>query len=1524
MDGVYILRTFTSWYSITLSTGNEQYSQDSSEVFSEFKEFVSGYGTKQLWIDRSTCHITESLVSLTDEEPIEQTSINAFLGVVEVLNTYHLAVVVQSELVTELDLPNLSLDKAERGRIYTIKQARFFPINSSSFVYTPMNLVNVTNFGNLSNFTNLKNFGNVGNLGNIAVSGCGEQVELTTEVYRIIENLEKILSTGYFYSFDTDLTRSLQNLYSHKYFPINKSNPVLNTKSSDDSNKDKSSNEILYNISDEEYNWCYNMSKNIPKGWTTVLIQGFVGYITSEVDGDFVEILLIGRRNVKRSGTRFVARGIDEQGNTANSVETEMRVRINFKDWYSYVQCRGSVPIFWEQLNFTAPVNLYNHHLNIDAFSNHINQLKERYEPLELVLFINLLDIKDNERILTNSFQNLVQQYSRNNPVKSDNGSGDVGGMVKLVMENYNYNVNAKWCTNDVLIDYISENLLTHLNTISYFHETYGHKNDGDSGDRKVELQKGVVRTNCLDCLDRTNIFQYVLSWVIFNNILQNHTKRGFETGNKVSSVDQSQQLITPINNSGMDEDSELENNDLLNKFTQLWCDHGDYISIHYSGTQSTLSERVKQNNTSINSLLHYGKTMVQRVYSSVFQDSQRQQIYDILTSYNYNGVGREPLKRSLLYSKYYIQDPFSQADNPQNDSGLSDPPQGLNQGEGDEEDNLEDEDEEDEENIDVDLEVSSIFDRLNDKISKITGKSKPKPELLDFQPDSTDVKDGEYNEEMMRLNSDDLKVWFGSWNIGAHVVEVDDNLINWIELDTLQCDLYVFSFQEFVELNFINIATGKRDENKENEFERLIENVFEIATDEKYYKVSSIAMTGLYLVIYAKLSLKPHIKELLNTNVKTGLNLNIGNKGCVGIRFKIYDHHMSFLNLHLNFGKNLNISRIDLIDYVLKNSFKDHNISVLEDDLFVLGGDFNFRIQLDKDVVINHLKRLEFAKLFQYDEFNMSKMIGIPVLQYLNEPKIQFLPTYKYKDGTKFYTTKRSPAWCDRIIYGGKLNQKQKVHVLNYKRNDNLIMCSSTSSSSTSSLKLYLHNTTITTTKDGLIAIATIKVTKQGGSTPYSGDINSITANLGKTGTQLQTNSPLNGGDILNLNGEAAVAGSAPITIKGTIIVTKSGTLGGSLTLNGRLAGKLTLENGSGNIKVTIGTGNTLNATNPTNLELAGINVTGGSNLKGTATITITTTKPTDDLTNITGPVNITISKLTKADGGQLRVSTTLNQGDTLILVGTATAGTKRLNVSGTIKITGTGQLSSPLTFGGDITGSLNQFTNATDGVKVTGSGTLTLNGAKLPVLKNTNFSLTSDNKRALTSRLVTKSTISVGTKTNPGKVTISGLTIVPVCTTITGTSSSNGLKADLTDVTFTQTATGLTKYTGQNIDLSTGLSNATVEITKDKVKNLSGGTPLQTGTNLDPDDTLNLKITPQSGTGTKLEGKIHVKSDGKSLGNNLNLAGGIETSINGLNGSGGTLTGSVTITNMKYDPNEFHVNHQSDSCVLVPLNYI
>lgn len=42
-----------------------------------------------------------------------------------------------------------------------------------------------------------------------------------------------------------------------------------------------------------------------------------------------------------------------------------------------------------------------------------------------------------------------------------------------------------------------------------------------DKNKRLISLQEGVFRTNCIDCLDRTNVVQSMLAWRSLSKVLQ-------------------------------------------------------------------------------------------------------------------------------------------------------------------------------------------------------------------------------------------------------------------------------------------------------------------------------------------------------------------------------------------------------------------------------------------------------------------------------------------------------------------------------------------------------------------------------------------------------------------------------------------------------------------------------------------------------------------------------------------------------------------------------------------------------------------------------------------------------------------------------------------------------------------------------------------------------------------------------------------------------------------------------------------
>lgn len=57
---------------------------------------------------------------------------------------------------------------------------------------------------------------------------------------------------------------------------------------------------------------------------------------------------IVSRRGIHRAGTRLFSRGIDATGNVSNYVETEQLIEVN-GDRSSFVQTRGSIPLFWYQ-----------------------------------------------------------------------------------------------------------------------------------------------------------------------------------------------------------------------------------------------------------------------------------------------------------------------------------------------------------------------------------------------------------------------------------------------------------------------------------------------------------------------------------------------------------------------------------------------------------------------------------------------------------------------------------------------------------------------------------------------------------------------------------------------------------------------------------------------------------------------------------------------------------------------------------------------------------------------------------------------------------------------------------------------------------------------------------------------------------------------------------------------------------------------------------------------------------------------
>jgi hypothetical protein len=155
---------------------------------------------------------------------------------------------------------------------------------------------------------------------------------------------------------------------------------------------------------------------------------------------------------------------------------------------------------------------------------------------------------------------------------------------------------------------------------------------NGDFENDEPKMQNGVARTNCIDCLDRTNAAQFVIGKRALGHQLE---ALGIITGHSLE-----------------------YDSDLVNTFTHMFHSHGDTIAIQYGGSHlaHTLSTYRK-----LNEWKNHSRDMVEsfkRYYHNSFLDSQRQEAYNLFLG-NYVFVQGAPMLWDLPSDHYlHYQDP--------------------------------------------------------------------------------------------------------------------------------------------------------------------------------------------------------------------------------------------------------------------------------------------------------------------------------------------------------------------------------------------------------------------------------------------------------------------------------------------------------------------------------------------------------------------------------------------------------------------------------------------------------------------------------------------------------------------------------------------------------------------------------------------------------------------------------------------------------------------------------------------------
>ena len=193
---------------------------------------------------------------------------------------------------------------------------------------------------------------------------------------------------------------------------------------------------------------------------------------------------IFSRLSCERAGTRFNVRGANDEGHVANFVETEQLIYGDQGDLSSFLQTRGSVPIFWEQPGVQVGSHKVRFSRGVEtsapALERHLRLMQQRYHDTAIVnlLSLNMVGAKEGEAQLREYFQADQRRFMESMP---------------HIMFDYHQECKGGHFENLVKLKHSLQGILDR-------HSFFVVKNKEVHSE-----QKGVVRTNCLDCLDRTN-----------------------------------------------------------------------------------------------------------------------------------------------------------------------------------------------------------------------------------------------------------------------------------------------------------------------------------------------------------------------------------------------------------------------------------------------------------------------------------------------------------------------------------------------------------------------------------------------------------------------------------------------------------------------------------------------------------------------------------------------------------------------------------------------------------------------------------------------------------------------------------------------------------------------------------------------------------------------------------------------------------------------------------------------------------
>ncbi|KAL8259107.1 hypothetical protein R6Q59_027060 [Mikania micrantha] len=226
-----------------------------------------------------------------------------------------------------------------------------------------------------------------------------------------------------------------------------------------------------------------------------------------------------------------------------------------------------------------------------------------------------------------------------------------------------------------------------------------------------------------------------------------------------------------------------------------------------------------------------------------------------------------------------------------------------------------------------------------------------------------------------------------------------------------------------------------------------LMEDRDKCVGNSMYCLVASKQMVGIYLTIWVRSDLRDDVRNMKVSCVGRGLMGYLGNKGSISISMSLHQTSFCFICSHLTSGQKEGDElrrNSDVMEILRKTRFPrvqrtgdEHSPqTILEHDRIIWLGDLNYRIALSYRAAKALVEMRNWRALLERDQLRIEQRKG-RAFKGWSEGKIYFPPTYKYSNNSDRYAgddmhpkeKRRTPAWCDRILwYGRGLHQMSYV----------------------------------------------------------------------------------------------------------------------------------------------------------------------------------------------------------------------------------------------------------------------------------------------------------------------------------------------------------------------------------------------------------------------------------------------------------------------------------------------------------------